>query len=355
MKKDDLAYLLALWRTPDVGPVKFLRVLQEEISIKNYLEKAAINIDWKLIDNDLKWAEAPDHNILTYQDELYPARLKEISSAPPLLFVEGDVNLLSKPQIAMVGSRHPTPSGLDTAHQFAKTFAQNGWIITSGLALGIDAACHEGALEAEGKTIAVMGTGPDQIYPKRHQALARKIRENGCIISEFPTGVTPIAMNFPRRNRIISGLSQGVLVVEAAFASGSLVTAKYALEQNREVFAIPGSIHNPLARGCHALIKQGAKLVETAQDVLEELQSLDFPPYPSFGPPVSRAKQALLPQEGKEKIFHPFLKNIDFNLTPMDLIIERSALTAEEVSSILLLLEIEGHVKSVPGGYQRVN
>jgi len=362
MKTDELQYWLALWRTPNVGPVSFAAALQNFPDLKSYFDhNPAINIDWKKIEADLAWAElSSNHHIITIRDDNYPLHLREISSAPPILFVEGDLTLLSKPQIAMVGSRHPTSAGCDNAHQFAKAFAQNGWIITSGLALGIDAASHEGALDGQGKTIAVMGTGPDQIYPKRHKALAKKITENGCLVTEFPTGVTPISMNFPRRNRIISGLSSGVLVVEAAYASGSLVTARYALEQNREVFAIPGSIHNPVSRGCHALLKQGAKLVETSQDVMEEL-TLSCSPHPPFGHPATSAGQALLPQgekgirdEGENEINHPFLKYIDFDTTPIDLIIERSGITAEEASSLLLMLELESLIQSVPGGYSRL-
>ncbi len=352
MKIDELQYWLALWRTPHVGPVSFATALQNFPDLKSYFDhNPAIVIDWKKIEADLAWAEtSSNHHIITLRDDAYPLRLREISSAPPILFVEGDVTLLSKPQIAMVGSRHPTSAGCDNAHQFAKAFAQNSWIITSGLALGIDAASHEGALDSQGKTIAVMGTGPDQIYPKRHQALARKITENGCLVTEFPTGVTPASMNFPRRNRIISGLSHGVLVVEAAYASGSLVTARYALEQNREVFAIPGSIHNPVSRGCHALLKQGAKLVETSQDVMEELTLFSniSSPSPLAGERTRRA------DEGETEITHPFLKYIDFDATPIDLIIERSGITAEETSSLLLMLELESLIQSIPGGYSRL-
>lgn len=361
MKTDELQYWLALWRTPHVGPVSFAAALQNFPDLKSYFDhNPTISIDWKKIEADLAWAEiSSNHHIITIRDDAYPLRLREISSAPPLLFVEGDITLLSKSQIAMVGSRHPTSAGCDNAHQFAKAFAQNGWIITSGLALGIDAASHEGALDGQGKTIAVLGTGPDQIYPKRHQALARKITENGCLVTEFPTGVTPVSMNFPRRNRIISGLSNGVLVVEAAYASGSLVTARYALEQNREVFAIPGSIHNPVSRGCHALLKQGAKLVETFQDVMEELElSSEIPPDSSSNPKqkkkIQKSERLERSENTENEINHPFLKFIDFDTTPIDLIIERSGITAEEASSLLLMLELDSFIQSVPGGYARL-
>ncbi|MCI0655067.1 MAG: DNA-processing protein DprA, partial [Methylococcaceae bacterium] len=229
--------------------------------------------DWAAIDNDFEWLNQPGHQAITLHDSRYPARLKEIAVPPPLLFVSGDPALLSTPQLSIVGSRNPSPSGVGTARNFAAALSGAGLCITSGLALGIDASAHEGSLNAGGKTVAVLGTGPDRVYPARHKQLAWKIAEKGCLVSEFPPGTRPKACNFPRRNRIISGLSLGVLVVEAAIQSGSLITARLALEQGREVFAIPGSIHNPLARGCNALIKSGAKLVETAQDILEELHN----------------------------------------------------------------------------------
>ncbi len=346
-----LPYLLALLRTPNIGPVSFQEITQtyRDDTLKNYFTDYNISIDWRSVENDLAWAQHPGHYIITLHSNDYPERLREISSAPPILFIQGNLSILKKAQIAMVGSRNPTPSGEDIAHQFAKSFSNAGLVITSGLALGIDAACHEGALSNNGETIAVMGTGPDKIYPKRHHGLAKKILEKGCIVTEFPTGVTPVAQNFPRRNRIISGLSLGVVVVEAAYASGSLVTAKYALEQNREVFAIPGSIQNPLSRGCHYLIKQGAKLVETVEDVLDELRWCH--PEQSEGPPANRQeilRLAPLPQNDK------FLRHMGFDTTPIDLLIQRSGLTAEEVSSILLVLELDGLVKSVPGGYVRI-
>jgi DNA processing protein len=337
----ELAYWLGLWRMEGIGPVSFKQIVEKYSTLTDYFENfpaQKLKIDQKLVESDLKWNEEPHCHILTIVDEDYPKQLKEIYSPPPLLFIKGDVTTLSQQQIGMVGSRNPTLSGIDTAYQFAKAFVKAGMVITSGLAIGIDGACHEGALEGDGKTIAVMGTGPEEVYPRRHQSLAQKIIEKGCLVTEFPTGTPPTASNFPRRNRLISGLSLGTLVVEAAFASGSLVTAKYALEQNKEVFAIPGSIQNPLARGCHALIKQGAKLVETAQDVLEELQ-LFAPKMESF----------------QRKETDPFLEFIGFESTPVDLIIQRSNLTAEKVSSILLMLELKGLIANVPGGYIRLN
>ena len=350
----NLPYWLALLRTPSIGPVKFQEITQyyPGDKLKNYFAQNNIIIDWPSVEKDLAWSKEPQNTLLSINHPDYPARLREISSPPPLLFVQGDVNLLNKAQIAMVGSRNPTPSGEDIAYQFAKAFSHSGLVVTSGLALGIDAACHEGVISTNGETIAVMGTGPDMIYPKRHNSLAKKILEKGCLVTEFPTGVTPIAMNFPRRNRIISGLSLGVVVVEAAYASGSLVTAKYALEQNREVFAIPGSIHNPLSRGCHLLIKQGAKLVETVEDVLEEWHGCHPEVHRTEGPPCSSSP--LIQEVPRYARDDKFLKFVSFDTTPVDVLINRSGLTAEEVSSILLVLELDGQVKSVPGGYVRI-
>jgi DNA processing protein len=218
----------------------------------------------------LEWLADPAHQMLTLADEAYPDLLRQIDDPPPVIYLIGNPLLLHQPQLAVIGSRNPTPSGQENAREFARTLASAGLCITSGLAVGVDGAAHEGAL-ASGNTIAVLGTGPDRIYPAAHQELAHRIAEQGLLVTEFPPGVQARAENFPRRNRIISGLSVGTLVVEAALRSGSLITARLALEQGREVFAIPGSIHNPQARGCHGLIRQGAKLVESAQDTARQM------------------------------------------------------------------------------------
>jgi DNA processing protein len=367
MHNNEIACLLALWRMPGIGPAELVKLLEKYSTPQEAIKYALVEPDWHSVEQDLQWATQPNHLILTSSMFDYPKHLREITAAPPLLFVDGDAALLKHLQIAMVGSRNPTPGGADSAYHFAKFFAANGFVVTSGLALGIDAACHEGALAAKGKTIAVMGTGPDQIYPKRHQGLARKIAENGAVITEFPLGVKALAHHFPRRNRIISGLSAGVLVIEAAYGSGSLITARYALEQNREVFAIPGSIHNPLARGCHHLIKQGAKLVETAQDVVEELQ-LSHAGISTHVSSSSRdchgrlrglamtdqpdpLSDIAMMEPNRTKI----INCLGYETTSIDLLVERSGLTADQVSSILLLLELEGKIASVPGGYCRVS
>ena len=241
--------------------------------------------------------------------------------------------------LAVVGSRNATPQGLKNAQSFARAFSEAGFTIVSGLALGVDSAAHTGGLEGSGSTIAVLGTGIDIIYPKRNGSLAQEISLRGALVSEFALGTPPTAGNFPRRNRLISGLARGCLVVEAALDSGSLITARLAAEQGREVFAIPGSIHSPLSKGCHALIKQGAKLVETAQDVLEELGSAGTPLSKSVEPGASR----------------DFLDKMGFDPCDIDSLIERTGLTTEVVSAILLELELEGRIAGLPGGlYQRI-
>lgn len=303
---------------------------------------------WAAVEQDLRWLQqAPQHHILTYDDPAYPPLLRQTVWAPPLLFVCGNPLLLSSPQIAMVGSRKATPSGLATARTFASQLAQQGLIITSGLALGIDAASHGGALDCGGITIAVMGTGPDRIYPTRHQALAERIAAQGALVTEFVPGTPPHASHFPSRNRIISGLSLGVLVVEAALQSGSLITARVAAEQNREVFAVPGAIQNPFVRGCHSLIRDGAKLVENATDILEEL------PFT----PITQGEIATListhPQSPLSPSHQKLLDCVDFAPTALETLINRSGLAVSTISSLLLSLELAGHVVSVPGGYTR--
>jgi len=303
-----------------------------------------------LITRDLEWCEAANNHIITCQDPGYPVLLAQLPDPPPLLYIHGDVSLLSEPQLAIVGSRNPSRSGQQTAVDFARHLASAGLVITSGLALGIDAAAHQGALDANAPTIAVMGTGLDRVYPARHRDLARRIAEQGSLVSEFPIGTSPQPGNFPQRNRIISGLSLGTLVVEAAIRSGSLISARYALEQGREVFAIPGSIHNPLARGCHHLIREGAKLVETAEDVIDELGSLAA----ACSALPGMLEETTSPQQLGEEYLQ-LLDSIDFDPTSIDQLVERSGLTPAEVSSMLLQLELSGHIGSNPGGlYNRL-
>lgn len=295
----------------------------------------------RLVDHALAWAEDPGHHIVTLADEAYPQALLQIPDPPSLLYVRGRIELLNTPALAVVGSRNATRQGLQTAETFAQALATQGMTIVSGLALGIDAAAHQGALAADGDTVAFIGTGADRLYPARNRDLALAIAERGAIVSEFPLGTPAAAANFPRRNRLISGLSRGVLVVEAAPESGSLITARLAAEQGREVFAIPGSIHSPVARGCHQLIKQGAKLVETAQDILEEIAwsasaSLPAPAAANDNP-------------------DPILVALGHDPCGVDELAERTGLTADALLTALLALELAGQVAPLPGNrYQRI-
>jgi DNA protecting protein DprA len=284
---------------------------------------------------------------MCWNDEDYPTLLKEMPDPPPVLFIRGDRNLLDSLQVAMVGTRNPSPMAMKTARAFAKSFADFGLTVTSGLALGVDQAAHKGALDSTGKTIAVAATGLDRVYPASHKALAEEIIKTGALVSEFPIGTQPKPGYFPRRNRIISGLSLGVLVVEAAIKSGTLVTAKHAVEQGREVFAIPGSIHNPLAKGCHHLIRQGAKLVETADDVLEELGHLSRAAVSEESEQNKAITDSDLSIEGD---YAALLDKMGFDPTSVDELIAETHFTAEEISSMLLVMELEGLVSSAPGG-----
>lgn len=363
--EESLRYWLALLHAPGVGPVAISELLEERephelfapggmAHLSGALRDALNQPDWAAVDADLAWLTGGGGRaIITRHDAAYPALLQELSDAPPLLFVQGSVEVLTSPQLAMVGSRNPTTVGSETARDFARHLAGMGLTITSGLALGIDAASHRGALDAKGQTIAVMGTGVDRIYPAAHRDLAHAIvAGGGALVSEYPPGTPPLPGNFPRRNRIISGLSLGTLVVEAARQSGSLITARLAGEQGREVFAIPGSIHNPLARGCHQLIRDGARLVETAQDVMTELAPM------LHGLIVEALEQRHVEMEppGEEALdeeYQQLLLHVGDEVTPVDRLVERSGLTAEVVSSMLLILELRGLITPVPGGYSR--
>jgi DNA processing protein len=358
---DDFRYWLALLRTPGVGCRTYLKILQTHTPVQLFAEPvsalkalglksdsiAAIKEpDWPRVDLDLRWLEGNDHFVIAFSDPHYPPQLKEIFDPPPLLFVRGKPELLSYPQIAIVGSRNPSALGLETAFEFAKALSQCGFVITSGLALGIDAASHKGALSGQGFTLAIAGTGLDRVYPAAHKALAMDIVNTGALVSEFPPGTLAKANHFPRRNRIISGLSKGLLVVEAAKDSGSLITARAALEQNREVFAIPGSIHNPLARGCNALIRDGAKLVETVQDILEELSQYNHRDEKI----VQSDAQSTLDLEQQT-----LLNLIMFGPTSVDSLVESTGKSVGVISSMLLILELQGYIETTAGGcYTRI-
>lgn len=331
-----------LWaRWPDLSELFQLSVIElEKAGLPLALATAIASFDTHTLDEDWRWQEAPNHTLLTWCDAEYPWLLKEIPDPPPVLYAIGELSSFQKPTVAMVGTRKPSMTGSETAWRFAFELAREQITIVSGLALGIDAAAHRGCLASNGKTIAVMGTGVDCIYPRRHQDLALKISENGLLLSEFPLKTAPIAGHFPRRNRIISGLSLVTLVVEAAVRSGSLITARMALEQNRDVLAIPGSIYNPEARGCHQLLQQGAKLVASSKDVLDELCVNTRPGKTELAVTLARENENLV-------------KCIGFEVTTVDQIMTRSGLGVEQVVCNLAELELQGVVKTVPGGYLR--
>lgn len=362
-KRGDDQDWLVLLRAPGVGPIRYQRLIktfgspgQAQGASRAALEQSGLTaaaIDWlqrpdpDILARDLDWLQQPGNHLIRFGDACYPALLAQIPDPPPLLFVHGDPDLLSQPQLAIVGSRNPTSGGQETARDFARYLANRGLLITSGLAIGIDAAAHRGALDG-GHTIAVAGTGPDRVYPAQHRDLARQIAAQGALVSELPPGTSVRREHFPRRNRLISGLAVGTLVVEAAERSGSLITARLAAEQGREVFAIPGSIHNPLARGCHRLIREGAKLVDQASDILEELApllgSLLQAPAPNGEAPAAAPNNAWDPD------YQLLLRCLGHDPRPPDDLIECSGLAADVVSSMLLMLELEGYVTPAPGG-----
>jgi DNA processing protein len=299
------------------------------------------------------WLENPRHHLVPFTDSRYPTLLRSLTRCPLALYVAGDVDALKRPQLAVVGSRNPSPQGRDTAFAFAQYLALRGLAITSGLAEGIDAAAHRGALAAPGVTLGVLGTGVDIVYPRVNAALGAELSRQGALISEFPLGTPPRRSNFPQRNRIIAALSLGTLVVEATPRSGSLITARHAGGQGREVFAIPGSIHNPLSRGCHQLIRRGAKLTETADDILSEL---NFSAFLADEPAVAATRSAPgTPESGMDKDHKILLDALGFDPVDLDVLVVRSGFKPEAVSSMMLILELEGHVQAAPGGrYSRV-
>lgn len=356
---EDFRFWLGLHRAPQIGSRRFQALLKhfgtpKAVFEANRAEWLAAGLpestiaylqapDWRAVANDLAWLDRADRHGLYCNHPLYPPLLSEIADPPAVLFVAGRPEALSHRQIAIVGSRNPSPAGSQTANDLAKALVSAGFGITSGLALGIDASAHRGALAAGGVTIAVAGAGPDRIYPRQHQALAEEIiAGDGALVSEFPPGTEPKASNFPRRNRIISGLALGTLVVEAAERSGSLITARLALEQNREVFAVPGSIYSPLSRGCNDLIRAGAKLVQTADDILEEFEFRA----------AFTASSELVQAPADEPCPHPaLLKCIAYDPTSVDTLVAVTGYSAEIISSQLLLLELQGYVATTPGGH----
>jgi DNA processing protein len=305
--------------------------------------------DERAVAADLDWLAASGTVIVLSVDPGYPPLLRQTAGPPAALYVQGVVPLLAAPQLAMVGSRSPTPAGRATAREFAAWFARGGLTVTSGLATGIDAASHEGALKGGGATIAVLGSGLDRVYPSANRALAARIRAHGALVSEFPPGTAPLKENFPRRNRIIAGLTLGTLVVEATRRSGSLITARHALEAGREVFAIPGSIHSPLSGGCHKLLKEGAKLVEEARDVTEELG------FSSEKEPLTEVRSAVAAGRELDKEYEMLLDALGFEPATIDSLVARTELPSDSIASMLLILELEGRVAALPGGrYGRI-
>ncbi|MBI5627071.1 MAG: DNA-protecting protein DprA [Nitrosomonadales bacterium] len=299
-----------------------------------------------VIAQTLAWLEDTNNHIVTLADSDYPQALLNITDPPLLLYVKGRLELLNHSALAVVGSRNATPQGISNAEAFAKSLSDAGLCIISGMAHGIDAAAHRGALCGQGSSIAVVGTGLDKVYPSANRDLAHALAQQGVLISEFPLGTPPLPANFPRRNRIISGMSLGCLVVEASLQSGSLITARLALEQGRDVFAVPGSIHAPQSKGCHALLKQGAKLVETAQDILEELGASLITP----------ALNSLAQDPDIQGTGFALLDHVGFDPVDLDTLRNRSGLTVAELSAMLLTLELSGHINTIPGGlYQRIH
>lgn len=322
--------------------------------------------DWPRIDEIIHNTSNAQAHIISFDDDYYPQLLKQIYDPPLVLFAKGNIQLLNHQQIAIVGSRFSSIKGRETAFDFARQLTKQNYIVTSGLAMGIDAAAHQGALSIQSSTIAVVATGVDIVYPARHHDLANEIlQHNGTILSEFYPGTQPRAGHFPKRNRLISGLSLGVVVVEAELKSGSLITARCALEQNREVFAVPSSIENPQAKGCHWLIKQGAKLVEDTADIVEELKEVVEPELYSIEAhsyPINKKRPGILSETLKHNEKSPskdlcndsLLASVGYEITPIDKVISRSELPIEEVITRLTILELSGLIIAVPGGYIKV-
>lgn len=357
---------LTLLRSPGLGPAALARLLEafgdaqtalgagprrwRSAGLDEAQAAALASPDRDGVAQDLAWLAGAGRHLVTWSDPAYPPQLRHIPQAPPALFCQGDLELLRRPQVALVGARSASPQGIENAKAFAGALAARGLVVTSGLALGIDGAAHRGALAADGLTLAVCATGLDRVYPARHRELALEIAARGLLVSEFPTGVQALPDHFPRRNRIIAGLALGVVVVEAARESGSLITARLASEQGREVFAIPGSIHNPMARGCHALIRQGAKLVETVDDILEEL-----------GPQIGAALRVAPPGvvRGETVVSDPLqarlLALLDDAPQTVDAVALKLELAIEPLQAALLHLELAGAIAPLAGGaWQRV-
>lgn len=374
MNETTLAAWCALWRAPGVGVRTFARLLSAFGSPAAFFEAGEAEVRAKLANvavekwrtwratyqekahlPDIEWVAGGDNrHIITLEDPAYPPLLKEIPDPPPLLFVHGDCTALLRAQLAVVGSRHLTPGACECGAGIVRALVAKGLVITSGLALGADGVAHENALHAGGRTVAVVATGLDRVYPARHRELAHQIAANGAIVSEFPIATGVRQTHFPRRNRIISGLSLGVFVVEASRQSGSLITARHAVEQGREVFAMPGSVLNPLVRGCHELIRQGAKLVEQVEDILEELPpitQMESDPGAAVSSMDSDTATASVEKGHESAAETALLQAIGYDPCRIDDLVERTRLTSEQISAMLLVFELDGRVARLPGGF----
>lgn len=362
---------ISLGRVRGVGPQTFCNLLKnfgspaniyaaslkqlKEVVTDDIAQAITRGIDSEIVASSLHWLAQNNNHLVTLADTEYPKTLLEISDPPPYLYAKGNLALLNQPSIAIVGSRNASVQGEKNAEAFAYDLCSYGLCIVSGLALGIDGAAHRGALKANGATIAVVGTGLDIVYPAKHRDLAHQIVEHGLIISEFELGTPSKPQNFPKRNRIISGLSLGCLVVEANLQSGSQITARLAAEQGREIFAIPGSIHSPMSKGCHQLIKQGAKLVDCLQDIVEELKLSIKLDNPSDSKDISHQKVKLSSMPNNSTANNEIFSIMGFDAISLENLVVLSGLTVSEVSSMLMLLELEGKVASLTGGlYQKI-
>lgn len=365
MKDEETRAWLALSRIPHLSPRACGRLIQATTSVEEIFQLSPFELtaakvtdeaqralnegsDLRLLEQDFDTVQAQQISLLPISSPDYPALLKEISDPPPLLFIRGDPSVLNLPSLAMVGSRRTSQAGRENAWRFAHELGRAGFLIVSGMALGVDTECHRGALKA-GRTVAVLGTGVDVIYPRRNRDLYESICHQGAVISEFPIGTAPHPGRFPRRNRIISGMSLGVLVIEAALQSGSLITARCAMEQDREVFAIPGSIHNTGSQGCHQLIKQGAKLVESGSDVMEELQGWCAPPPPI---PEDKAVRNKIIKDLNERE-RLLLDMIGYDPVSIDTLQQRSHWLLSDLMALVTALELRGLLDCVAGNYQR--
>lgn len=363
---------LCLALTPEIGPKTFQAINQSHLSptevfaldetalkklgvrekARKHLKRYPPSSPHKTVEQTLKWQDSHnDHHVILFGDPDYPERLKHIATPPPLLMVKGQPSALQCHQVAIVGSRYSTAAGKQQAREFAADLIEYGFVVTSGLAKGIDGAAHQGALDAKGATVAVLGTGLNNIYPKTHKKLAEQITEKGALVSEFPLDTQAYQGNFPRRNRIVSGLSLGTLVVEAALKSGSLITARQALEQNREVFAVPGPINNPQKTGCHHLIRQGAILVESADHIASELMAVvDYQQAIQDGESSSSSEN--IRPTSEDPIEQSLLKALDYDGASIDTLITRSGLNASELTGMLMMMEIKGWVSHDSGEYR---